>query len=159
MLQRSIDPGQIIHTTSLRELKLRGLAPRHQCQNRKFAPSVQGAKFLHLRFRSWRMGQLTRVAQEGVICWLGSWVEFCIKVQRILLHHLRLVEPGQIMGRPTLLIHLAKITGETIPAPDPDHLLEVVTQAKEARVVDEQINTVLPRADHGNERFAQESVI
>ena len=51
MVQRSIDPGQIIHTTLLRELKLRGVAPRHQCQNRKFAPSLQGAKFLHLRFR------------------------------------------------------------------------------------------------------------
>ena len=68
-------------------------------------------------------------------------------------------EVGQTKCRSTLLLlRLVKITGETILAQDPGHLLEVVAQAKEARVVDEQIHTVLPGAPHGNERFAQESV-
>ena len=71
-----------------------------------------------------------------------------------------MVELGLIKCRPALLLpHLAKISGETILAQDPGHLLGLVAQAKEARVVDEQIHTVLPRAPHGNKRLAQESVI
>ena len=155
----SIEQGQIIHTTLLQELKLREVAPRQERRNRKFALSHQGAKFLHLRFRSWRMGQLTRGAQEGATWRQGSWAEFCIKVQRILIHHLRGVQPGHIMSRPTLPISLAKIIGEILEAQDPDHLQEVETQVKEAREVDEHIHTVLLRADHGNERCARESVI
>ena len=69
------------------------------------------------------------------------------------------VEPGQIMDRPTLTIHLVKITGETTQAQDPAHLQEVEIQAKEAREVDEHIHRALLQADRGNERSAQESEI
>ena len=100
------------------------------------------------------MGQLTRGAQEGATWRQGSWAEFYIKVQRTLLHHLRGVEPGQIMDRPNLTIHLVKITGETTQAQDPVHLQEVEIQVKEARTLDEHIHTAALQADRGNERSA-----
>ena len=63
------------------------------------------------------------------------------------------------MGRPTLTIHLVKVTGATTQAQGPVHLQGVETQAKEAREVDEHIHKALLQADHGNERSAQESEI